>query len=112
MGDAFDPASSLVCRGNRLQFERTGRMDLYERLDRELPLLRSYTDAFGHVLVACGAGALMVDPDLSLWDLAAPELLVSEAGGEVVELPEPRLPGKTTVIAGCVEAIKWVEHRL
>lgn len=112
VASSFDPASSLVCRGKRLQFERTERMDLYRRLDDELPLLRSYTDAFGHCLVSRGAAALMVDPDLSVWDMAAPALLVREAGGTVLELPEPRLQGKTTVISGSAAAVEWAKRLL
>jgi histidinol-phosphatase len=108
----FDPARSLVCRGNRLQFAHTGRLELYERLDRELALFRSYTDAHGHCLVASGSAALMIDPDLRPWDLAAPGLLVREAGGRVLELAEPGLPDKTTVIAGSAEAVAWVERFL
>lgn len=106
----FDPSRSLACRGNKLQFEHTGRLSLYERLDRELPLLRSYTDAFGHALVACGSAALMVDPDLRSWDLAAPALLVREAGGRVVQRDEPN--GKTMVVSGCPAAVAWLEPRL
>lgn len=112
VASSFDPASSLVCRGNRLQFERAGRMNLYRRLDDELPLLRSYTDAFGHCLVAQGAAALMMDPDLSAWDMAAPTLLVREAGGIVLELEEPHLEGKTTVIAGAPAAVDWARELL
>jgi len=107
--DGFDPATSLVCRGNKLQFENTARLELYERLDRELALLRSYTDAFGHCMVACGSAALMVDPDLRPWDLAAPALLVREAGGRVLEIDEPHLSDKTTVIAGSPAAVDWIE---
>jgi len=104
----FDPARSLVCRGNKLQFEHTGRLGLYARLDRELTLFRSYTDAFGHAMVARGSAALMVDPDLRPWDLAAPALLVREAGGRVLEIPEPN--GKTSVISGCPAAVAWTER--
>jgi len=112
VADAFDPATSLACRGNRLQFEHTGRMELYQRLDRELPLFRSYTDAFGHCLVACGSAALMVDPDLRPWDLAAPALLVREAGGLVLELAEPGLDGKVTAVSGSVAALDWMDRLL
>lgn len=106
----FDPARSLVCHGNKLQFEHTGRLDFYRRLDEEVTLFRSYTDAFGHAMVACGSAALMVDPDLRPWDLAAPALLVREAGGRVLELEEPN--GKTGVISGAPAAVEWAERLL
>jgi histidinol-phosphatase len=106
----WDPAHSLACRGNKLQFERSGRMALYAQLDAQLALLRSYTDAFGHAMVASGSAGLMVDPDLNPWDLAAPALLIREAGGRVLELPES--DGKTCVIAGSPAAVAWVERLL
>jgi histidinol-phosphatase len=112
VAEQFDPGSSLVCRGSRLQFEKAGCMALYERLDRELPLFRSYTDAFGHCMVASGAAALMVDPDLSPWDAAAPALLVREAGGRVLELREPDAPGKASLISGCAAALDWIARLL
>ena len=110
--ESFDPARSLVCRGDRLQFERTGRLRLYEQLNQELGLCRSYSDAFGHCLVARGSAALMVDPDLRPWDLAAPSLLVREAGGRVIQLPDAGLADKSTVIAGSPAAMAWVERLL
>jgi histidinol-phosphatase len=109
----FDPATSLVSHGNRFQFEGNGLMPLYERMEREVRLFRSYTDAFGHALVACGSAALMVDPDLQPWDLAAPELLVREAGGRVLSRDGlgPR-PGSKLVMSGAPAAIAWAEGLL
>jgi len=108
----FDPAKSLVCRGNRLQFEHSGRMQLYERLDSELELCRSYTDAFGHAMVACGSAALMIDPDLRPWDLTAPALLVREAGGRTIIAVEPQMPGKAFFVTGNQAAVSWAERLL
>jgi fructose-1,6-bisphosphatase/inositol monophosphatase family enzyme len=53
---------------------------------RELPLLRGYTDAFGHAMVLRGAVDAMVDVSLSPWDVAATECLVREAGGRCVRV--------------------------
>jgi histidinol phosphatase-like enzyme (inositol monophosphatase family) len=106
----FDPYVDVVARGDRYQFAKAGRLPLYEALDRELRLFRSYTDAHGHALVALGTAALMVDPDLQPWDAAAPSLLVREAGGTVLTLPEPG--GKVTVISGRPTAIDWLRQHL
>jgi histidinol phosphatase-like enzyme (inositol monophosphatase family) len=110
VGAGFDPYADLVARGDRYQFEAAGRLPLYERLERELRLFRTYVDAHGHCLVATGAAALMVDPDLRPWDIAAPSLIVREAGGRVLTLPEPS--GKVTAISGNREAVAWLEERL
>jgi len=44
---------------------------------------RAYGDFWSHVLVAEGAVDLAVEPDLSVWDVAALVPLVREAGGRV-----------------------------
>jgi histidinol-phosphatase len=113
VSEEFDPRRSLVCHGNRFDFESAGRMSLYQRLDREVRLFRSYTDAYGHCLVACGAAALMVDPDLQPWDMAAPSLLVREAGGAVYTAPERTgRAGATFVMSGVPAAVAWAEGLL
>ena len=44
---------------------------------------RAYGDFWSHVLVAEGAVDLAVEPDLSVWDVAALVPVVTEAGGRV-----------------------------
>ncbi|MBV8086493.1 MAG: hypothetical protein JO247_16935 [Chloroflexi bacterium] len=110
VSSGFDTHAGLVARGDRYQFVTAGRLPLYERLDGELRLFRTYADAYGHCLVASGAAALMIDPDLRPWDIAAPSLIVREAGGRVLSLPEPS--GKVTAISGNSQAIAWLEPRL
>ena len=44
-------------------------------------LQRSWGDAYGYVLVATGRAEVMLDPVVSLWDLAALLPVVTEAGG-------------------------------
>jgi histidinol phosphatase-like enzyme (inositol monophosphatase family) len=47
---------------------------------------RGYGDYFGYVLVASGRAEVMLDALASPWDLAAPKLLVEEAGGRLTAL--------------------------
>ena len=49
-------------------------------------LSRGICDAYGHMLVASGRAEVVIEPELSLWDMAAPSLIVSEAGGLVTDL--------------------------
>jgi histidinol-phosphatase len=59
--------------------------------DRALSLLseatrtRGFGDFWGHVLVARGAGEAMIEPELNLWDYAALQVVVEEAGGRVTQ---------------------------
>ena len=50
-------------------------------LDRSTGLQRGICDAYGHMLVAGGRAEIIVEPELSIWDKAAPSLIVTEAGG-------------------------------
>ena len=46
---------------------------------------RGFGDFWGYMLVAEGAAELMVERDLGPWDLAAPWIVVEEAGGRVTD---------------------------
>ena len=52
-------------------------------------MLRGYTDAFGHAQVLSGGVDAMVDLSLNLWDAAATQVLVTEAGGRCLTLHGP-----------------------
>jgi histidinol-phosphatase len=47
---------------------------------------RGLGDFWGHVLVARGAGEAMIEPELNVWDYAAIQIVVEEAGGRVTQL--------------------------
>lgn len=42
---------------------------------------RGFGDFWGHMLVARGAADVMAEPSLSIWDVAALEVIIEEAGG-------------------------------
>ena len=90
---ATDPRRSLVAHGDAFCFDLAGRRPAFERMARELPLLRGYTDAFGHAQVLSGGVDAMVDLMLNAWDAAPTQLLVPEAGGrcETLALPGGKL---------------------
>lgn len=77
---------ALVAHGDPAAFDVFGARPAWERLAREVPLLRGYTDAFGHAMVLRGGVDAMVDVALSPWDVAATQCLVREAGGRCTTL--------------------------
>jgi fructose-1,6-bisphosphatase/inositol monophosphatase family enzyme len=93
-----DLSRTIISHGDPFCFERYGRNDVFQRMARELPLLRGYTDAFGHALVLGGGVGAMVDLNLNLWDVSATRLLVPEAGGRCETLPE--VNGKLGLVLG------------
>jgi histidinol-phosphatase len=44
---------------------------------------RGFGDFWGHMMVARGSAEIAMDPQLAIWDLAAPQVVLEEAGGRV-----------------------------
>jgi len=65
---------------------RVGRLDAMLDVMRTSWRSRAYGDFYGYMLVAEGAVDAMVEPELSLWDLAALVPIVTEAGGVLTDL--------------------------
>ena len=82
-------SDALISHGDKFCFELVGERAAYLRLAREVPLLRAYTDAFGHAQVLAGGIDAMVDLHLNAWDAAATQVLIPEADGrcETIEYP-------------------------
>lgn len=76
----------VISAGERRQFEATGTAELFDRLMQLHPSVRTYCDCFGHSLAVEGAVGAMLDFHLRLWDLAATQVLISEAGGRFVKV--------------------------
>lgn len=57
------------------------RREAFEGLLRDTRRNRGFGDFWGHMLVARGVADVMVEPDLRIWDWAAPAVIVREAGG-------------------------------
>lgn len=55
--------------------------EAFGRLRRSVSLERGWGDCYGHILVATGRAEVMVDPAMNLWDCAALDPIVREAGG-------------------------------
>jgi histidinol phosphatase-like enzyme (inositol monophosphatase family) len=52
-----------------------------ETLQRNVNAYRTWGDAYGHVLVATGRADVMLDPVMNVWDCAALQPILEEAGG-------------------------------
>jgi fructose-1,6-bisphosphatase/inositol monophosphatase family enzyme len=48
--------------------------------------MRSWGDGYGYALVACGSIEVMVDPEVSHWDVAPLPVIIGEAGGRISAL--------------------------
>jgi histidinol-phosphatase len=67
-------------------WEDSGRLDGLLELGRRVWRTRAFGDFWSHMLVAEGAVDISCEPEVSLWDLAALQVVVEEAGGRFTDL--------------------------
>jgi histidinol-phosphatase len=79
-------ADASFCYSDLTGWEQNGRLGAILDLMRSTWRNRAYGDFYGHMLVAEGAVDIMVEPELSLWDVAALVPIVTEAGGTFTDL--------------------------
>jgi len=78
-------ADSQVLYGSGVDIEASGLAPGFRSLLDEVWRERGFGDFWGYSLLAEGAAEAMVEIDLSAWDLAAPLVLVEEAGGRLTD---------------------------
>ena len=72
--------------GSGASIERSGRAPGFRDLRHEVWRERGFGDFWGYALVAEGAAEAMIEVGVNPWDLAAPEVVVEEAGGLLTDL--------------------------
>lgn len=82
VSQAHDLKKSVLGMGDVYAFQEARKEKLFQALVDKTEICRGYTDCFGHSLVLRGALDAMVDPVVSIWDIAPLACLIEEAGGE------------------------------
>jgi histidinol-phosphatase len=72
---------SLLLDGSIGTMERLGHGPAWTALRARAKLHRGWGDCYGHFLVATGRAEAMVDPIVSVWDVAPMAIILPEAGG-------------------------------
>jgi histidinol-phosphatase len=67
-------------------WEQDGRLPEFLGLARKVWRTRAYGDFWSHMLVAEGAVDISAESNVTLWDLAALQIVVEEAGGAFTDL--------------------------
>ncbi len=81
----------------------SGRAPGFDRLLDDVWRARGYSDFWGYMLLAEGAAEAMIEVGLSIWDIAAPSVIVEEAGGRVTDFEGRReLAGGSTLASNGV----------
>ena len=79
-------ADAQLVMGGLGEWDAIGRLEAATTLERSCWRTRGYGDFWQYMLVAEGAAEIGLDPAVSLWDLAAPQVIVEEAGGSFTDL--------------------------
>jgi histidinol-phosphatase len=62
-------------------FAKRGAAAAFDTLQKVAYITRTWGDCYGYLLVATGRAEVMVDPILNVWDAAAVQPIIEEAGG-------------------------------
>jgi histidinol-phosphatase len=92
-------ADASFCYSSLTGWEQAGRLEAILDITRKVWRSRAYGDFYGYMLVAEGAVDIMVEPELSLWDLAALIPIVTEAGGTFTDLTGRPNPSGGSAVA-------------
>jgi histidinol-phosphatase len=96
VADLSDAVLSYASLGS---WEQHGLGEQFLTLARACWRTRGFGDFWSHMLVAEGAADLAVEPEVELWDLAAPQVIVEEAGGRFTDLGGTSTPAGGSVVS-------------
>ena len=98
-------ADAQIFYASRTAFVEAGREKGFDAIVRGVWRDRGFGDFWGYALVAEGSGEAMVEPELKPWDLAAPLILLEEAGGRLTDFS-----GRRTYAGGNAVASNGLVH--
>ena len=98
-------AEGLFLTSEVATFDEIDRRDVYNRLQAAARLSQCWGDAYGYMMVATGRAEVMVDPVVSVWDLAALPPIIEEAGGTFTDWQ-----GRRTINSGQSIATNGLLH--
>jgi histidinol-phosphatase len=78
--------ASYLCYDDVEGFEKHGLGERFLDLVRRCGRTRGFGDFWSHMLVAEGASEIAIEPEVALWDLAALQVIIEEAGGRFTDL--------------------------
>ena len=98
-------SDAQVFYASRTAFTAVGKERNFDAVIEATWRDRGFGDFWGYALVAEGTGEAMIEPELYPWDLAAPLILVEEAGGRVTDFN-----GRRTYAGGNAVASNGLLH--
>lgn len=95
VSDVSELSDALLCDGSALTVSRSAWGASWMEMRGEAGVSRGWGDCYGHLLVACGRAEAMLDPIVSIWDVAPMGIILPEAGGKFTAVD-----GRETIEAG------------
>jgi histidinol phosphatase-like enzyme (inositol monophosphatase family) len=89
------PLSAALLCSSDTRFPEGARQRAYARLQQAALVSRTWGDCYGYYLVATGRAEIMIDPVMNVWDAAAVQPIVLEAGGTFTDWQ-----GRPTIYGG------------
>lgn len=74
-------SNGLFCTTQVDLYEQREAWQVFHELQRRAYITRTWGDCYGYLLVATGRAEVMIDPMMSVWDAAALQPILEEAGG-------------------------------
>ena len=96
---ADQPEDGLLLYGGLTAWRRLGRLSNLLSLAATFQRSRGFGDFWMHMLVAEGSADLATEPEVSLWDLAAVQVIVEQAGGRFTDLAGDARPDGGSAIS-------------
>lgn len=101
-----DLREAVVCTTSLDYFVRAQRTELFGTIQASCALFRGWSDAYAAVLLATGRVDALVEPKVSIWDVAAVQVAIEEAGGTYTDFD-----GGANLSAGNCIASNGLIHR-
>jgi len=91
-------SDAVLSHASVLSWEQHGLGEQFLALARRCWRTRGFGDFWSHMLVAEGGVDLAVEPEVEVWALAAPQVVVEEAGGRFTDLSGAARPDGGSVV--------------
>ena len=92
-------ADSQILYGSAAELDASGLVPGFRGLLRAAWRERGFGDFWGYALLAEGAAEAMIEVDAKTWDLAAPLVLIEEAGGRLTDFSGARRIDRLQMVA-------------
>jgi histidinol phosphatase-like enzyme (inositol monophosphatase family) len=80
-----DASKSVMLTTSVQAFNGRGPENCYDDIANQFYYCRTWGDVYGYYLVAIGRAEVMIDPVLNVWDAAAVQPIIEEAGGKFTD---------------------------